>query len=172
LLMATGFANDVEAHRTWEPKPAGEPPEIDPARLAAAIHERLAILLVPIGFQRQGDEWRRAGEVPQAVRVLTGLSSRTEVKFFLRVSLEAKPVRVVLHLPRLPGGPEKFGSEQGYVFRAGDSVETLYAAVVRDVDRYAQSWFQRFTSVGEVQRGFDDGTFAPHIPVEGQALIF
>src|SRR3982750_2423238 len=24
LLMAAGFANDLEAHRKWEPKPAGE----------------------------------------------------------------------------------------------------------------------------------------------------
>src|SRR5947207_15988171 len=35
LLVATGFANNVEAHRTWEPKPAGEPTEIDPSLLAA-----------------------------------------------------------------------------------------------------------------------------------------
>jgi hypothetical protein len=172
LLMATGFANDVEAHRSWEPKPAGEPSEIDPSRLAATIHDRLATVLTPLGFERQGDEWRCAGEVPQVVRVQMGLTSRTEVKFFLQVTLDAKPVPVVVHLPRLPAGPEKLTSEQGYVFRAGDPEEALYAAVVRDLVRYAQPWFQRFASAGEVQRGFDDGTFAPHLLVEGKALIF
>ena len=65
LLMATGFAHDAEAHRRWEPKPADEPAEIDPVLLAATIHDRLATVLIPLGFERQGDEWRRSGEVPK-----------------------------------------------------------------------------------------------------------
>src|SRR5258708_7079312 len=76
LLMATGFAHDVEAHRRWEPKPAAEPAEIDPRMLAAAIHDRLAIVLIPLGFERQGDDWRRSGEVPQTLSLQTGLTSR------------------------------------------------------------------------------------------------
>jgi len=171
LLMATGFANDVEAHRKWEPKPAGEPAEIDVPLLETAIHDRLAPVLVPLGFERHGDEWRRSTEVPQSLRVKPGLTNRTEVKFFLKATFEAKPRGVVLHLPRLPAGPEKFSSEQGYVFRAGDSEEVLYLAVVRDVVRDAQPWFQRFTSVSEVQRGFADGTFARHLPIENQAHL-
>src|SRR6185295_2800102 len=87
LLMATGFAHDVDAHRRWEPKPAGEPAEIDPLRLAASIHDRLATVLVPLGFERQGDEWRRGGELPQTLRLQTSLTSRTETRFFLRVTI-------------------------------------------------------------------------------------
>src|SRR6266404_9951042 len=51
LLMATGFGDDVEAHRRWEPKPAGEPAEIDPLPLVATIHDRLAMVLIPLGFK-------------------------------------------------------------------------------------------------------------------------
>ena len=68
LLVAAGFANDVEAHRHWKPKPAGEPALIDPVAIAAKIHERLATVLSPLGFAREGDEWRRNGEAPQALR--------------------------------------------------------------------------------------------------------
>jgi len=176
LLWATGFAHDVEAHRKWEPKPASEPSEVDPLRLVAAIHERLAMALVPLGFERQGNDWHRGGEVPQTLRVLTGLTSRVEVRFFLQVTLEAKPVRVLVHLPKLPPGLEKLSSEQGYVFRAGDSEEALYAAMARDVI-HLQPWLQRFTSPDEVRRGFEDGTFGPHLlvddrPGHDQALIF
>ena len=128
LLMAAGFG-EVETHRGWEPKPAGEPSEIDPPLLVAAIHDRLARALIPLGFERQDHEWRRGGEVPQILRVQTGLTSRTEVKFFLQVILEAKPLGVLLQLPRLQ--PGKFG-EQGYIFRAGDKEEALYAAVLGD----------------------------------------
>lgn len=77
---------------------------------------------------------------------------------------------VVLHLPKLPRMDE--AREQGYMFRAGDDQEALAAAVINDVIRYTQPWFQRFTSASEVQRGFEDGTFNPHLPVEGQAWIF
>jgi hypothetical protein len=171
LLMATGFGN-VDAHRKWEPKPLGEPTEIDPLLLLAGIHDHIATVLIPLGFERQGDEWRRSGEVPQSLRVHKGLTSRIETKFFLQAKLEAKPVSVVLHLPRLPVGLAKLASEQGYVFRAGDSEEALFMAVVTDVVHYSQSWFQRFTSAGEVQRGFDDGTFAPCLRVEDQVLLF
>jgi hypothetical protein len=167
LLMAAGFG-DVEAHRAWEPKPAGEPSEIDPPQLVATIHDRLAIALSPMGFERQGDEWRRGGEVPQILRVLTGLTSRTEVKFFLQVILEAEPVSVLRHLPRLQG----MLGEQGYIFRVGGKEEVLYAAVLGDFTRYALPWFQRFISANEVLRGFDDGTFKPHLKIEGRALVF
>lgn len=171
LLMATGFGS-VDAHRRWEPKPLGEPAEIDPVLLLAGIHDRVAPVLIPLGFERQEDEWRRSGEVPQSLRVHKGLTSRIETRFFLQAKLQAQPVSVVLHLPRLRVGLEKLGSEQGYVFRAGDNEEALYMAVVRDVVHYSQSWFQRFTSASEVQRGFDDGTFAPHLRVEDQVLLF
>jgi hypothetical protein len=168
LLMAAGFG-DVEAHQRWEPKPAGEPSEIDPPLLVAAIHDLLAMALIPLGFERQGDEWRRGGEVPQILRVQTGLTSRTEVKFFLQVILEAKPVGVLLQLPRLQAG--KFG-EQGYIFRVGGEEEALYAAVLGDFNLYALPWFQRFISANEVLRGFEDGTFKPHVKIEGRALVF
>jgi len=170
LLMATGFANDVEAHRRWEPKPAGEPTEIDPPRLVAAIHDCLAVVLIPLGFERQGDEWRRSGEVPQSLNVQTGLTSRTDVRFFLKVTLDAKPVGVMLHLPRLLAAIKQLG-EQGYIFRAGDSEEALYEAIVRDVNRYCVPWFRRFISASEVQRGFEDGTFKPHVRLQDQALV-
>jgi hypothetical protein len=168
LLMAVGFG-EVDAHRSWEPKPAGEPSEIDPPMLGATIHDRLAMALIPLGFERQGDEWRCGGEVPQILRVLTGLTSRTEVKFFLRVTLEAKPVGVLLHLPRLQAA---MAGEQGYVFRAGGEEEALYAAVSADFTRYALPWFRRFTNAGEVLRGFEDGTFKPHVKIKDRALIF
>jgi hypothetical protein len=171
LLVATGFANNVEAHRAWEPKPAGEPAEINVPLLVAIIHERLAILLIPLGFERQGDEWHRVGEVPHTIRLKTGLTSRTQVKFFLQATFEAKPVGVMLHLPRLPSRMEDL-QNQGYVFRAGDSEEALYAAIVRDFTRYCQPWFQRFTSESEVRRGLEDGTFAPNLRVEGKVLVF
>jgi hypothetical protein len=170
LLVATGFANDVEAHRSWEPKPANEPSQIDPPLLVAAIHDRLAVVLIPLGFERQGDEWRRAGEVPQSLLVQTGLTSRTEVRFFLKVTLDAKPVGIMLPLPRLPAQIKQLG-EQGYIFRAGDSEAALYAAIVKDVNRYCVPWFQRFISASEVQRGFEDGTFNPHVRLQDQPLV-
>ena len=75
----------------------------------------------------------------------------------------------MLHLPKLPRMDE--AREQGYIFHAGDDPEALAAAVGTDVVRYAQPWFERFTSASEVQRGFEDGTFKRHLPVEGQAWI-
>jgi hypothetical protein len=169
LLMASGFAHDIEGHRRWEPKPAGEAAEIDPSHLAATIHSAIAAILVPLGFERNGDEWRRNCEVPQSLLVRQGLTSRVETRFFLRITLAATQA-VVLHLPKLPRMDE--GREQGYIFRAGDSEEALAATVVEDVIRYAQPLFQRFTSASEVQHGFEDGTFKPHLPVDGQAWIF
>lgn len=169
LLMASGFAHDIDGHRRWEPKPAGEAAEIDPSHLAATIHNRLAELLIPLGFERNGDEWRRDCEVPQTLLVRQGLTSRVQTRFFLRITLAAKPV-VVLHLPKLSRMDEV--REQGYIFRAADDEAALAATVVEDVIRYAQPLFQRFTSASEVQRGFEDGTFKPHLPVEGHAWIF
>jgi hypothetical protein len=170
LLMAVGFG-DPKAHLNWEPKPAAEPAEVDPLALAAKIHDRLAALLTPLGFLRQGDEWRRNGEVPQSLRVITGLTSRVEVKFFLRATFEAEPMGVVLNLPRLPANPME-GREQGYVFRTGDDAEVFGAAMMEVVIRHVAPWFERFTSASEVRQGFEDGTFKRHLPVEGRALIF
>lgn len=172
LLMATGFAMDINAHRKWEPKPAGEPAEIDARRLADGIQNRLATLLLPLGFERQGDDWRRGGEVPQILKVVTGLTSRVETRFFMRVRIEAKPVAVMLQLPKLPAGPGKLTAEQGYIFRVGDSEDALYSAVTGDCTHEALPLFQRFTSAGEVERGFQDGSFKSHLRVENQALIF
>lgn len=181
LLVAVGFANNVEAHRKWEPKPAAEPNEIDPAHLAVKIHDRLASLLTPLGFTRTDDEWRRSGGVFQTLRLQTGLTSRVETRFFLRVTLEVKPLEakpletkpmgILLHLPKL--GPHMADLEdQGYRFRAGGDEEALVSKVAADVARYAQPWFERFTSTEELRRGFEDKTFHPHLPVEGKALIF
>jgi hypothetical protein len=172
LLMAVGFAVDIYAHRKWEPKPAAEPPEIDAPRLATSIQDRLATVLYPLGFERQGSEWRRAGEVPQSLLLIQGLTSRIETRFFLRVQLESKPVGVTLQLPRLPSGPGMLSSEQGYIFRAGDDEAALCTTVMTDFSRTALPLFERFTALAEVQRGFDDGTFKPHLRVEDQALIF
>jgi len=171
LLVAIGFANNVQAHRRWEPKAAGDPSEIDPQHLAATIHDHLATVLIPAGFKRDGDVWRRDGEVPQTLRLQTGLISRTELRFFVRITLEGKPVGVLLHLPRLPARMADL-SEQGYVFRAGDDEQDFYAAVVKDIAGYSQTWFERFTSNSEVRRGFEDGTFAPNLPMKDKVLIF
>ena len=171
LLFATGFAHSGESNLHWEPKPAGERAEVDSLLLSAAIHDRMAMVLLPLGFERMGDEWRRPGAMPQILRVQTGLTSRTETRFFVQAVLEAQPVGVVLHLPRLPERLEEF-REQGYVFRAGDREEALYAHVLQDVIRHAQPLFARFTSNSEVQRGFEEGAFSPHLKVEDQALIF
>ena len=122
-------------------------------------------------FARQGEEWRRDVEVPQTLLLQTGLTSRIQVKFFVRVTLGAKERGVLQLLPLLPArifGP----GEQGYVFRGGDSGEAQFEALVGDVVRYCVPWFQRFTSEEEVRRGFADGTFSPHLPVEGKALVF
>ena len=51
--MAAGFGFDAHAHQTWEPKPHGEPAEIDAVHLAAVIHDGLAAILLPLGFERQ-----------------------------------------------------------------------------------------------------------------------
>ena len=171
LLVATGFAHDVEAHRSWEPKPCDEPSEIDPEKLAAAIHDRLERALVPLGFARHEDEWRRDGEVPQTLNLQTGLTSRTEVKFFLQATLKAEPLGVAMHLPKLPARMGEL-HEQGYVFRSGDSEEALYAAVLEDFSRYVEPLFQRFTSASEVRRGFEDRTFHPHLKVGDRAVLF
>jgi hypothetical protein len=127
-------------------------------------------MLIPLGFERQGDEWRRSGEVPQSLLVQTGLTSRTEMRFFLKLTLDAKPLGVMLPLPRLPAQIKQLG-EQGYIFRAGDSEEPLYEAIVRDVNRYCVPWFKRFTSASEVQRGFEDGSFKPHVRLQDQPLV-
>ena len=100
---------------------------------------------------------------------LAGLTNCTETRFFLRVTLKAKPV-VVLHLPKLPR-PAEF-REKGYASRAGDNEEALGAAVAGDVIRYAQSLLHRFTAASEVRRRFEDGTCRPHLRVEDQAWIF
>jgi hypothetical protein len=170
LLVATGFANDVEAHRHWETKPAVEPALIDSVALAAKIHESLATVLTPVGFTRDGDAWRRDGEVPQVALLQTGLTSRVETRFFLRVTLEATPRSILLLLPKLPASMAEM-SEQGYRIRAGGSEEALCSAVVADLIRYAQPWFERFTTNSEVQKGFEDGTFKRHVPMGKQVLI-
>ena len=174
LLMAVGFG-DVGAHRKWEPKPAGEPALIDAAMVGEAIHSRLAAVLIPLGFERQsppGDphEWRRSSEVPQSLRVLPGLASRVEARFFLQVMLEAMPVAVRLHLPPLPRMDEL--REQGYIFRAGGDHEAVFRAMLEDLAKHAQPLFERFVSPGELARGFEDGSFKPHLRVGDQAWIF
>jgi hypothetical protein len=166
LLMAAAFG-EVDAHRKWQPKPAGEPSEIDPPALREAIHECLAAMLGPLGFEQQGDEWRRSGEVPQTLELQTGLASRVEVKFFLKATLEAERL-LVLRLPKLPA---HMGDQQGYIFRARGDQKFLCDAIAGDVLRYVQPLFQRFTSLNEVRRGFEDGTFKLHMPVEGQVWL-
>jgi hypothetical protein len=172
LLVAAGFARDVSAHARWEPKPANEPSEIDPVRLIEGIHNRLAPLLTPLGFERQENDWRRNIEVPQCLQIHQGLTSRTETRFFIRACFESKSLGVRLHLPRLRANVDIFTGEQGYPFRAGASEEALYAATAADINRHAKPWFQRFTSLLELQRGFEDGTFSPHLKVGDQILIW
>jgi hypothetical protein len=166
LLMAANFG-EVDAHRKWEPKPAGEASEIDPPALRSAIHERLVFVLGPLGFERVGDQWSRAGEVPHTLELQTGLTSRIEVKFFLKVTLAAERM-IVLRLPKLPA---HMGDQQGYIFHAHGDTKALCEAVAGDIVRYAQPLFQRFTSLDEVRRGFADETFKKHIPVEGQVWL-
>jgi hypothetical protein len=166
LLMAADFG-EVEAHLKWQPKPAAEPSEIDPPLLRAAIHESLAAVLGPMGFQRHGDQWSRGGEAPQTLDLQSGLASRIEVKFFLKATLEAERT-IVLRLPKLPA---RMGDQQGYIFRARSDPKVLCEAVTGDVVRYVLPLFQRFTSLDEVRRGFADGTFKKHIPVEGQVWL-
>ena len=172
LLMAAGFGNDVRAHLEWRPKPASEPSEIDPVGLAEGIHAGVRAALSPIGFDRQGAEWRRDVDVIQALRLLTGLTSRVETRFFLRLTIDCKPIGVMLQLPKLPKGRGAMTREQGYIFRARDNEDALYAATQADVDLYARPWFERFTTPDEVKRGFEDGTFKPYLAIEGRAVIF
>jgi len=172
LLVAAGFGNDVRAHLKWRPKPAGEPSEIDAARLSEELHERVRAALAPIGFERHGDEWQREKEVRQTLRVMTGLTSRVEARFFLRLALDAEPTGVLLQLPKLPRGAAKFSGEQGYIFRAGGHERASYGAAASDLDRYAKPWFERFTTSAEIERGFGDGTFGAHVMIEGRAVVF
>ncbi len=172
LLLASGFANSATAHEQWEPKPFSEASQIDGPKLAEGIHERLARVLSPLSFVRDGDRWQREAEFPQSIQVITGLTSRVETRFFLRLLLDAKPMGVLLNLPRLPSGPGLFSAEGGHVFRAGDSEAGLYEAVGRDLERYVVPWCTRFTTNDEVRRGFEDGTFKPCLPLKDRVLIF
>jgi hypothetical protein len=87
------------------------------------------------------------------------------------VILEATPTRVRLRLPRLKKLVET-QEHLGFTFRVGDREQALCAAEDHDYFRCAQPWLQRFTSNEEYGRGFEDKVFPPHIPVEGQALMF
>ena len=128
------------------------------ASITAASSRLVALSRVPAS--RRGMAPRRLFLCEQ------GPTSRIRTRFFLR-GTSPKPA-VVLHLPRLPRMDE--AQEQGYFFRTADDEEAFAAAVVEDVIRYAQPLFQRFTSASEVQRGFEDGTFKPHLPVERSGL--
>jgi hypothetical protein len=169
LLVWAGFANEVDAHLKWQPKPAGEPSEIDPPALATAIHEALASILLPLGFTRNGDEWRREGEIPQTLSLITGSTTRVEVRFFMKVTIQADKLIVM----RLPKPPKRFEdlNEQGYIFRAGGNQEALCARVSEDVILHALPLFQRFISRELVEQGFEDGTFKKHLPVQGQIWL-
>ena len=93
-----------------------------------------------------------------------------ETRFFLRLTLEATPRSILFDLPMLPASMAEM-SEQGYRIRAGGREEALCSAVAADVIRYAQPWFERFTTNNEVQKGFEDGTFKIHVPMGKQVLI-
>lgn len=170
LLVWAGFANDVNSHLKWQPKPAGEPSEIDPPAVATAIHETLASILRPLGFMRKGDEWRHEGEVPQTLSLVTSSPTRVEVRFFLKVTIQAEKLIVL----RLPKPPVRFDdlSEQGYIFRAGGNREAFRTRVSEAVILHALPLFQRFVSQELVEEGFKDGTFKKHLPVEGQIWLF
>lgn len=172
LLLAAGFGYDVEAHGRWEPNPAGGPAEIDRLALLAGIHSHLSMTLVPLGFARKTDEWRRqtSGGISQSLEVATGLMSRTETRFLLRARLDGGVKPVAMLLPRL-GSRANSDEEQCYRFRAGESEEALYAAVSRDTIRFAHPWFLRFMTSAEIARGFQEGTFDPHLDVDGCALL-
>ena len=172
LLVAAGFANDSGAHRKWEPKPYTEPSLIDAPQLAEGIHARLAAVLDPLGFVRNGEEWLRDTEVPQCVRLQTGLRSRIEVKFFLRVTLEAKPTGVLVHLPKLASGAKAFTGEQGYIFRAGDSDAPLYERVISDFETFARPWLERFTTIEEFRLGLEERVFARSLPSKEYFIVF
>lgn len=172
LLVAAGFGNSTSAHLQWRPKPAAEPSEIEPARLAEGIHTRVGKLLSTIGFERHEDEWRRSLELEQSLRLITGLTTRVEVRFFLRLMLEAKPLPLMLQLPRLPWGTAKMGAEQGYIFRSGDQEAAFYETVDRDIAREAKPWFERFTTSSEVERGFKDGSFKASLKTEDVVILF
>jgi hypothetical protein len=138
LLMAADFG-EVDAHLKWKPKPAAEPSEIDPPAFGAGIHESLATVLRPMGFERHGEKWSRGGEVPQTLELQTGLTSRIEVKFFLKATLEAERI-IMLRLPKLPA---RMGDQQGYIFRARGNSNVLCAALKGDAVRYIEPLFQR-----------------------------
>lgn len=169
LLVAAGFANDVTAHREWEPKPAGEPSAVDPSILLESIHQRIGAILAPLGFQQQGDEWSRGGEVPQKVSVQQGLTSRIEVRFFLIATLDSNP-RIVLRLPKVGGFADL--QDQGYIFRAGGDPQVLVDAAAEGLKEYIVPLVQRFMTNAEVQLGRKDGTFRRHLPVDGQIWLF
>lgn len=173
LLMAADFGT-LQAHLDWQPKPADELSEIDAVRLAEGIHARIAEALSSMGFERSGDEWKRNSEVAQSLRLITGLTSRVKTRFFLRLTFHAEPLGVMLQLPKLPRGSAMFSAEQGYVFESGGDEAKLYSAAAADVERYVKPWLERFTTSDEVRRGFEDGTFTPHIKLSDQplALVF
>lgn len=170
LLVAARFANDVNAHLYWKPLAHDEPAQIDVEGIARHIRKELAARLLPIGFVQDGDEWRRKKGAEQTLKLLRGLTSRVEARFFLRLRIEGVPRPILLQLPRL--GPAFSDLEdQGYTFRAGHRAEDVYEAIARDVSEVCVPWLERFTNAAEVERGHADGTFRRHLPVQGTSVI-
>ena len=164
LLLAAQFG-DLDTHARWEPLPASHPAHIDPDDLGEQIHQVLDRHLRSPGFTRDGNVWARMGLVNQTVGLHRGVNDRLHCVYYLEVELDCAPTPVILRLPRL----EKL-DEQGYRFHAGQDLEAELDRLSTDMGAVAP-WLQRFTTSAEMKRGFADGTFSPHLRVEGKALL-
>ncbi|MFN7920274.1 MAG: hypothetical protein U0Q16_09265 [Bryobacteraceae bacterium] len=168
LLMAAKFG-EVDAHKSWEPKPAGEPAEFDPAAVAAAIDARVTHIAAGLGFSRSADGWSRTvGGVHQEIRVITGLTSRTEAKYFVRVTIESGPDSILIQLP-LTTPEDPF--HQGYDFRSGDDPEALANRAQADLRNDGLPYLERLTSTAVLQQALEGDEFARCLRVEGKVLL-
>lgn len=169
LLMAVGFG-EVDAHLRWRPKPADEPSEVDPVRLAEFIQRSLAETLAPLGFARDGNLWSRDAEVRQTLALEPGIGNRVQARFFLKLTLHAQPLPFVMMLPRLSPDPVTAG-EQGYIFCAGDCEDAFVAKVNSDLTAIVVPFLERFTNDAAIQSGLSDGSFKKYMQLQEQILL-
>ena len=169
LLMAVGFG-EVDAHLRWQPKPADEPSEVDPARLAELIQRSLANTLAPLDFTRDRSLWSRDAEVGQTLGLEPGLGNREQTRFFLKLTLHAQPLPLIMMLPRLSANPMTAG-EQGYIFRAGDCEDAFVSKVNSDLTGIVVPFLERFKNDSAIQNGFADGSFKRRIQLKEQILL-
>ncbi len=169
LLMAAGFG-EVDAHLRWQPKPANEPSEVDPVRLAELTQRSLAKTLAPIHFTRDGNLWSRDAEVRQTLALEPGLGNRVQARFFLKLTLHSQPLPFIMMLPKLSPNLMTAG-EQGYIFCAGDCEDAIVTKVNSDLTEIVVPFLERFTNDSAIQSGIADGSFKKRIQLQEQILL-